>query len=296
MSAAAANPRMAGLVAGAPFKELPMPFIDAADGTPLYYTDWGSGRPVVLIHGWPLNSDMWEYQAGFLVKNGFRVIAYDRRGFGRSGKPWAGYDYNTLAGDLQAIIEKLDLQGAALVGFSMGGGEVARYLSQFGAGRISHAVLASAVTPFLLQTSDHPDGVPQSVFDDFIEQLQADRPHFLGAFGKKFFGVGLVTSPVSAEILHWASFMALQAAPHATIECVRSFSATDFRPDMKAFTIPTLIVHGDGDQTVPIATAGQAAAKLVPHAVFRTYSGAPHALVVTEKDQFNADLLGFLRS
>jgi pimeloyl-ACP methyl ester carboxylesterase len=273
-----------------------MPFIEAPDGTHLYYQDWGAGRPVVLIHGWPLNADMWEYQASFLVDNGFRVIAYDRRGFGRSGKPWSGYDYDTLAGDLGAILDKLDLHDAALVGFSMGGGEVARYLGRHGATRISHAALVAAVTPFLLQTSDHPDGVPQSVFDDFIAQLKADRPHFLAGFGKKFFGVGLVTSPVSSEILQWASMLALQASPRATIECVKAFSATDFRKDMAAFTMKTLIVHGDGDGTVPIKVAGEAAAKLVPHARFLSYPGAPHALVVTEKDRFNADLLAFLKS
>jgi pimeloyl-ACP methyl ester carboxylesterase len=271
-----------------------MPFIDAPDGTPLYYTDWGTGRPVVLIHGWPLNADMWEYQAGFLARNGFRVVAYDRRGFGRSGKPWPGYDYDTLAGDLAAILEKLDLTGAALVGFSMGGGEVARYLARHGAARISHAVLASAVTPFLLQTDDNPDGVPETVFDDFVAQLQADRPHFLAGFGKTFFGAGLVTSPVSAEILHWAQGLALQAAPNATIDCVRAFSATDFRADMAAFTMKTLIVHGEADQTVPIGVAGEAAAKLVPHAEFLRYPGAPHALVVTEAETFNTDLLAFL--
>jgi len=272
-----------------------MAFIDARDGTPLYYTDWGSGRPVVLIHGWPLNSDMWEYQARFLAENGFRVIAYDRRGFGRSGKPWGGYDYDTMADDLATILEKLDLHGAAIVGFSMGGGEVARYLGRHGAGRISHAALIAAVTPFLLQTDDNPDGVPQSVFDGFIDQLKKDRQHFLTGFGKNFFGAGLVTSPVSSEILQWASWLAWQASPQATIACVTAFSSTDFRADMKAFTVPTLIVHGDSDGTVPVEKSGALAAKLVPHAKFLTYAGAPHALVVTEADRFNADLLAFLR-
>jgi pimeloyl-ACP methyl ester carboxylesterase len=273
-----------------------MPFIDAPDGTPLYYTDWGTGRPVILVHGWPLNADMWEYQAAFLAQNGFRVVAYDRRGFGRSGKPWDGYTYDTLAGDLAAVIDTLDLRDAALVGFSMGGGEVARYLARHGGGRISHAALVSAVTPFLLQTGDHPDGVPQTVFDGFIAQLKADRPHFLTGFGKTFFGVGLVTSPVSSEILQWAANLALQASPRATVECVTAFSATDFRPDMAAFTMKTLIVHGDSDQTVPIKVSGAAAASLVPHADFKTYAGAPHALVITDKDRFNADLLSFLQA
>lgn len=272
-----------------------MPYIETADHTPLYYTDWGAGRPVVLIHGWPLNADMWEYQASFLAEHGFRVIAYDRRGFGRSGKPWTGYDYDTLADDLAAIIDKLDLHGAALVGFSMGGGEVVRYLSRHGAARVSHAALVAAVTPFLLQTDNNPDGAPQSTFDGMIAGLKEDRPAFLTPFGKMFFGVGVLTSPVSDEILNWANAMALQAAPNATIACVRAFSGTDFRGDMKALTMKTLIVHGDSDKTVPIKVAGAKAAEMVPHAIFLTYEGAPHALVMTEKERFNSDLLTFLQ-
>ncbi len=271
-----------------------MPFIEAADKTPLHYTDWGTGRPVVLIHGWPLNADMWEYQAAHLAEHGYRVIAYDRRGFGRSGKPWSGYTYDTLADDLAAIMDQLDLHDAALVGFSMGGGEVVRYLSRHGAARVSHAALVAAVTPFLLQTADNPDGVPQAIFDGMIAGIHADRPAFLTPFGKMFFGVGVLTSPVSDEFLHWSSAMALQAARHATIECVRAFSATDFRGDMKALTMKTLIVHGDGDKTVPNKVAGARAAEMVPHAEFLIYDGAPHALVVTEKDRFNKDLLAFL--
>jgi pimeloyl-ACP methyl ester carboxylesterase len=241
-----------------------MPFIETADKTALYYTDWGAGRPVILIHGWPLNADMWEYQSAFLAEHGYRVIAYDRRGFGRSGKPWSGYDYDTLADDLAAIMDQLDLRSAALVGFSMGGGEVVRYLSRHGAARVSHAALIAAVTPFLLQTPDNPDGVPQSQFDGIIDSLKADRPAFLTPFGKMFFGVGVLTSPVSDEFLHWASAMALQAARPATIACVRAFSGTDFREDMKALTMKTLIVHGDGDETVPIKVAGARAAAMVP--------------------------------
>ncbi len=271
-----------------------MPFIETADKTPLYYTDWGTGRPVVLIHGWPLNADMWEYQAAHLAEHGYRVIAYDRRGFGRSGKPWSGYDYDTLADDLGAIMDQLDLRGAALVGFSMGGGEVVRYLSRHGTTRVSHAALIAAVTPFLLQTPDNPHGVSQSVFDGMIANIKADRPAFLTPFGKTFFGVGVLSSPVSDEFLHWASAMALQAARHATIACVRAFSATDFRADMKALTMKTLIVHGDADKTVPIKVSGAQAAEMMPHATFLTYDGAPHALVVTEKDRFNSDLLAFL--
>ena len=271
-----------------------MPFIDVA-GTRLFYNDWGSGPPVVLIHGWPLNADMWEYQARFLAGQGLRVIAYDRRSFGRSDQPWSGYDYDTLADDLHAMIEHLDLRGVTLVGFSMGGGEVARYLARRGAGRIARAALLAAVTPYMLRTPDHKDGVDRNVFDQMIAGLEQDRPHFLADFGKKFFGVGLISSPVSAELLDWAQSLAMRASPKATIDCVRAFSETDFRADMAAFSMPTLIVHGDADQTVSIDVAGRAAAKLVKGAELREYKGAPHALVFTEKDRVNADLLEFVR-
>ncbi|WP_456316363.1 alpha/beta fold hydrolase [Teichococcus vastitatis] len=207
-----------------------MPFAKAPDGTEIFFKDWGSGRPVVLIHGWPLNADMWEYQAPVLASAGLRVISYDRRGFGRSGQPWSGYNYDTLADDLAAVMDHLDLRDATLVGFSMGGGEVARYLSRHGAaGRVSRAVLVSAVTPFLLRTADNPDGVDRSVFDGMIEGLQKDRPNFLATFGKQFFGAGLLTFSISSELLQWASMLALQASPKATMDCVRAFSETDFR-------------------------------------------------------------------
>ncbi len=218
-----------------------MPEIQARDGTPLYYKDWGAGPPVVLIHGWPLDADMWEYQAVPLASQGLRVIAYDRRGFGRSGQPWTGYDYDTLADDLASVMDALDLHGATLVGFSMGGGEVARYLSRHGTGRVAKAALVSAVTPYLLKTADNPDGVDQSVFDQMIEGLQKDRPHFLANFGKQFYGAGLLNFTVTAEILQWSLMMALLASPKATLDCVHAFSATDFRPDMAAFTVPTLL-------------------------------------------------------
>ena len=273
-----------------------MPFLNAADGARLFYNDWGHGRPVVLIHGWPLNADMWEFQSRFLAANGFRVIAYDRRGFGRSEQTWTGYDYDQLADDLRSVIETLNLSGAALVGFSMGGGEVARYLGRHGADRIAKAALISAVTPFLLKTGDNPDGVDRSVFDGMIQGLEHDRPHFLTGFGKIFFGVGLVSSPVSSELLTWAQTLAMQGSPKATIDCVNAFAATDFRRDMAAFTMPTLIVHGDSDKTVPLDVSARKAAGMIRGAELKVYGGAPHALVFTEKDRFNQDLLHFLRS
>ncbi len=272
-----------------------MPYIQITDGTNLFYNDWGTGKPVVLIHGWPLDSDMWEYQSAYLATQGLRCIAYDRRGFGRSDQPWAGYDYDTLADDLASLMDKLDLHDATLVGFSMGGGEVARYLSRHGTARVSRAALISAVTPFLLKTANNEDGVDKSVFDQMVDGLQADRPHFLAGFGKTFFGAGLLNFTVTAEILQWANMMALLGSPKATTDCVRAFSETDFRQDMQAFTMPTLIVHGASDATVPASVSGARAAKMIPAAKYIEYAGAPHALTFTEKDRLNADLLVFIR-
>jgi len=272
-----------------------MPFIETADKTTLFYNDWGSGRPVVLIHGWPLDSDMWEYQSVVLASQGLRVIAYDRRGFGRSGQPWSGYDYDTLADDLKALLDKLDLQDVTLVGFSMGGGEVARYMGRHGAARVAKAVLISAVTPYLVQAPDNPDGVPRGAFDQMVEGLEKDRPSFLATFGKQFFGAGLLNFTVTSEILQWASMMALLGSPKGTIDCVRAFSETDFRRDMAAFRVPTLVIHGDGDATVPLDKSGRIAAAMIPGAELKVYPGAPHALFFTEKDRLNQDLLAFIR-
>ena len=273
-----------------------MPFIAAQDGTQLYYKDWGQGRPVVLIHGWPLDADMWEYQAPVLAEAGFRVIAYDRRGFGRSDQPWSGYDYDTMADDLKAVMDRLDLKDAALVGFSMGGGEIARYLSRHGGTRVSRAVLVSAVTPMLLKTDDHPEGIDRGVFQRIVTSLKADRPQFLTEFSKSFFGVGLLTSPVSSDLVQWTGRLAMLASPKATTDCVWALAATDFRPDMKAFTVPTLVIHGDADHTVPINVSGKAAAAAIPGAVLKIYAGAPHAIPLTHKDELNRDLLTFLQA
>ena len=271
-----------------------MPYVNAADGTPLFYNDWGAGKPVVLIHGWPLNQDMWEYQAPVLAASGYRVIAYDRRGFGRSGQPWSGYDYDTMADDLASVMDTLDLQDATLVGFSMGGGEVARYLSRHGAKRVAKAVLLAAVTPMLLQTPSNPDGAPQDVFTKMLDGLAADRPNFLASFGKQFMGAGLLNFTVTTEILEWCLWQAMAASPKATTDCVRAFSATDFRGDMAAFTVPTLVIHGTSDATVPIGLSGRVSAKMIPGSMLLEYDGAPHGLFFTHKDKLNADLLAFL--
>ncbi len=224
--------------------ESAMGYVTAKDQTQIHYQDLGSGSPVILIHGWPLNSNMWEYQIGPLLEKGHRVIAYDRRGFGMSAKPANGYDYNTFADDLKELMDHLDLQKTALVGFSMGGGEIARYLSRHGSSRVSKTVLISSVVPYMLQTQDNPDGVPEQKFDEMIQALKEDRPKFLTTFARQFYGVGLLSHPVSDEMLHWTNFHAYQAMGKATIDCVTAFGKTDFRPDMKAFDVPPWLSMG----------------------------------------------------
>ena len=273
-----------------------MHHIKTADGTALYAREWGTGPAIVLIHGWPLDADMWEYQAVPLAEQGFRVITYDRRGFGRSSQPWNGYDYDTLTDDLKSVLDTLDVQDATLVGFSMGGGEAARYMSRHGGARIARVAFVSAVTPYLLKTDDNPEGVDQSVFDEIIAGLRADRQHFLAGFGEKFFGVGFITSPVSAEVLNWTFNLAMLGSPRATIECGKAFASTDFRPDLATITVPTLVIHGDADNTVPFETSGKRTAEMVRGAQLLTYKGAPHGLQMTEKDRLVKDLASFART
>ena len=270
-----------------------MPMIETDDGTALYLKEWGDGPAVVLIHGWPLSADSWDDQALALADYGYRVISYDRRGFGRSDQPWDGYDYDTLADDLAAVIEACDVETPALVGFSMGGGEIARYLSRHGGG-VRKAALISAVVPFMLQTSDNPGGVPQSVFDGIKEGLNKDRAHFLKGFFKDFYGVGMLSQPVSDELLDSSLQVALQAGLKGTLDCVDAFSGTDFRGDMAAFTMPTLIIHGTADKTVPIDVSARLAAKAIPHAKLIEYDGAAHGLLATHKDAVTKDLIAFL--
>jgi non-heme chloroperoxidase len=271
-----------------------MAFIETKDGVQLHVKDSGTGRPVVLIHGWPLTGDMFEYQSLALLEAGYRVITYDRRGFGQSGHPATGYDYNTFADDLAAVLDKLDVQGATLVGFSMGGGEVARYLSRHGAKRVAKAVLISSVVPYLLKDESNPEGVDVSVLEDMKKQVRKDRFAFLQSFSKMFYGVGIVSSPVSDALLNWTFILAVMASPKATINCIDAFGKTDFRKDLAAFTIPTLIIHGTSDKTVPIATAGRAAAKGIAGAKLLEYDGEPHGLFATVPDKLNADLISFI--
>jgi pimeloyl-ACP methyl ester carboxylesterase len=273
-----------------------MSTITTRDGTEIYYKDWGSGQPIVFSHGWPLDADMWEYQMNFLAEKGYRVIAYDRRGFGRSGQPWDGYNYDTFADDLSELIDKLDLKDAVLVGFSMGGGDVARYIGRHGVKRLSKAVLLGAVTPIFIKTEDHPEGVDKSVFDGIKAGIRADRPQFLSDFGSVFYGTNRPGSKVSPGILTQTLNIALLASLKGTLDCVTAFSETDFRDDMKKFSIPTLVIHGDDDQVVPLAATGKLAAAMVPGSQLKVYAGAPHALCFTHKDQLNEDLLSFLKS
>lgn len=277
-----------------------MPYATAKDGTRIYYKDWGTGPAIFFSHGWPLSADMWEQQMMFLGMNGFRVIAHDRRGFGRSGQPWEGYDYNTFADDIAAVLAAAGVDEVALVGFSMGGGDVARYISRLGgrdgAARVTKACLTSAVTPYFIKAPDNPDGVPAEVFEGIRTGLLADRPQFLDDFNALFYGTNKHPGAVSDGVLKQTLQIALTGGIKGTYDCVGAFSESDFRPDMAAFTMPTLIIHGDEDQVVPIATAGAAAHKLIAGSEFKIYEGAPHALTATHKDRYNADLLAFLKS
>jgi non-heme chloroperoxidase len=271
-----------------------MPILDTRDGAHIQYKDIGAGQPVVLIHGWPLTGDMWEYQTVALVEAGYRVITYDRRGFGHSSHPATGYTYDIFADDLADLLEKLDLTNVALVGFSMGGGEIARYLTRHGAGRIASAVLISSVVPYLLKTNDNPHGVDESVFDGMKDQIRKDRFDFLQTFAETFYGVGWVSSPVSKGLLDWNFALAIMASPLATSACVDAFGKTDFRPDLASFTIPTLVIHGTADKTVPIDPSGRAAAAGIAGAQLVEFDGEPHGLFATAADRLNADLLKFL--
>lgn len=269
-----------------------MPYARAQDGTRLYYKDWGEGRPVVLIHGWPLSGDTFDDAALALAERGCRSIVPDRRGFGRSDQPWDGYDYDTFAGDVGAVLDDAGVSGqVALAGFSMGGGEVARFVST-NQDRVSHAVLIGSVVPFLLQTDDHPEGAPKEVFDGMIEGIKKDRPAFFREFLKAFFGPGRV----SEAVIDNAWRQAMMAGLKPTLACVRAFSETDFRPDLAAFTMPTLIVHGAGDQTVPIDLTARAAAKAIPNARLIEYADGAHGIFASHGERLIADLTGFLGS
>ena len=272
-----------------------MPYAKAKDGTMLYYKDWGSGDPTVLLHGWPLTADTWDDAACALVEAGKRCIMPDRRGFGRSDQPWDGHDYDTYADDVAAILEDAGVsEPVALVGFSMGGGEVARFLTKQGASRVSKAVLISSVVPYMLQTDDNPDGVPQSTFDTMTEGMKKDRAHFFTSFFKTFFGEGLLTNPVSNEVEMNAWRQSMMAGLRPTLAAAKAFATTDFRPDLASFTVPTLVIHGTTDKTVPIDATGRVVAREVPGAQLIEYEGSAHGLFAIDKQRLTDDLVAFL--
>ena len=277
-----------------------MPYLNvAAEGqhpTRIFYTDRGQGRPIIMIHGWPYSGAMFEYQTNALLDQGFRCIAYDRRGFGRSDVPGDGYDYDTLTDDLAKLIDHLGVDDFTLLGFSMGGGEVARYFTRHGGKGAAQAILVSAVTPSMEKTDSNPDGVPQSKFDEMMKGMRTDRPAFLAGFQKDFFGYGLLSSPLSDELFHQNLMIATGASGYATQQCAKAFATTHFEDDCRAISVPTLIIHGKDDQIVPIGTAGDRAAKMVPDNTYHPYDGAPHGLHLTHTDQFNTDLVSFLKS
>jgi non-heme chloroperoxidase len=272
--------------------------IKTRDGTELYVKDWGpkTGRPVVMMHGWPLTSDTWDDFAVVAAEAGFRAISYDRRGFGRSDQPWDGYDYDTLADDLADVIAATGATDAALFGFSMGGGEVARYMSRHGGKGVSKAALIASVVPYMPETSDNPNGVPQSVFDEMTNGMKEDRAHFFHGFFKSFYGVGVLTGSVSDQVLDWSFQQTMMAGLRPTLACAQAFSSTDFRPDLASFKVPTLIIHGTSDQTVPIDASARAAAAAIPGSKLIEYDGAPHGLFASNKQQLTDDLMTFLRS
>lgn len=274
-----------------------MPFITSQQNTnpiQIYYEEMGSGKNVVFIHGWPLSGSMWEYQMTELPQKGLRCICYDRRGFGKSDRPYTGYDYDSLAGDLKSLLDELDLKEVTLVGFSMGGGEVARYISLYGNERISKVVLISTVLPYLLKTEDNPGGVPQNVFDGMHENIKKDRPGFFENFAKAFYGVSEAGRPVSEAFLANNLTRVMDASPIATLGCLHSFSSTDFRNDVEKIKAPTLIIHGDKDNIVPISVSSNESAKMIKGSQYIIYEGAPHGLWFTEKERLNQDLLDFI--
>ncbi|NUS74480.1 MAG: alpha/beta hydrolase [Corynebacteriales bacterium] len=263
----------------------------------LYFEDHGSGMPVVLVHGWPLSGRSWERQVPALVEEGYRVITYDRRGFGDSSQPWSGYDYDTFAADLNMLLEYLELTEVALVGFSMGGGEVARYVGTYGTERIAKAVFAGAVPPYLFKSSAHPDGgVDQATLTSFHDGIRNDRLAFLDGFITNFFAVNGRTDLVSEPLRLYNLSIAAGASPKGTLDCTTAFSTTDFRKDLEAFTIPTLVIHGDSDAIVPFEVSGKLTAETIDGSKLVLVPDAPHGLNVTHAETFNTELIEFLRS
>ncbi len=271
-----------------------MSTVTTRDGTQIYYKDWGEGQPIVFSHGWPLDADAWESQMVFLASSGFRTIAHDRRGHGRSSQPWDGNEMDTYADDLATIIESLDLEEAVLIGHSTGGGEVARYVGRHGTSRVAKVVLVGAVPPLMLKTEANPDGLPIEVFNDIRSGVAADRSQFFKDLSEPFYGINRPGSNVSQGARDAFWLQGMRGGLKNELDCIKAFSETDFTEDLRKFDVATLIIHGDDDQIVPIVASALASSKLVKNSTLKIYEGGDHGLTDTHKDQLNRDLLAFL--
>jgi len=272
-----------------------MPTITTKDGTQIYYKDWGKGPVVTFSHGWPLNADMWDGQMLFLAQNGFRVVAHDRRGHGRSSQASSGNDMDSYADDLAAVIEALDLKQATLVGHSTGGGEVARYIGRHGTSRVARAVLIAAVPPLMLKTAGNPEGLPLEVFDGLRAGVAGDRSQFYSEFASPFYGANRPDAKVSQGLLHQFWAWSMQAGLKNAYESIKAFSETDFTEDLKKINVPTLVLHGEDDQIVPVKNSARKSARLIKGAKDVYIPGAPHGITATHQDRINAELLGFFK-
>ncbi|WP_438962157.1 alpha/beta fold hydrolase [Nonlabens sp.] len=262
----------------------------------IYFEDQGKGQPVILIHGWPLSGAMWEYQVPVLVENGYRVITYDRRGFGKSSRPWNGYDYDSMAADLKDLIEQLELENVVLVGFSMGGGELAQYVDTYGTSKVDKLIFMSSIAPYLLKTDDNPHGAPDDVFKGMEEGIKNNRAGFLASFGPGFVNYEELKDRISQAQLNYNFQIAIDASPKGTLDCINAFGRTDLRNALKKIDVPTLFIHGDADQIVPMEPSSKQGHKIVSNSKLEIVKGAPHGLYVTHKHEINKLLLDFLLS